>query len=149
MARREYGLVGEVGVSYKRHDGFVTLWAVILDGSDKRINAFLSKRAAYTLWYRLTQELYPDDSPTAAVLKGGTGILNTPDGQSLTSQLEVTRLANGFFEVVGFMMSAQWAFRISQTEARRVWGALDVLLFPYDWEGRETYAGDQASAPSP
>lgn len=139
--RREYGLTGEIHFQFDREHGLVTLHGVVQDGSGKRISAVLTKRAAHQLWYRLTQALYPDEAPTMTA-NAGTAPLRGVNGELLTSHIDLEWFPNGFVELIGTIMTAQWSIRLSGTEAKRVWANLDVLLFPFGWEGRESYSPD-------
>lgn len=141
--RREYGLTGDIHFQFDGVHGLVTFQGIVQDGSEKRLSAVLSKRAAYQLWYRLTQALYPDEAPTMTATSA-TAPLRGVNGELLTSHVDVEWLPNGFVEIIGTIMTAEWSIRLSGTEAKRVWANLDMLLFPSGWEGREGYASDTA-----
>ncbi len=141
--RREYGLTADITLQTDPQHGFLTIHGVVQDGTNKRISAVLTKGAAHQLWYRLTQALYPDEAPTMTA-NASTAPLRGSNGELLTSTVDLEWLPNGMVEIIGTIMSAEWSISLRSTEAKRVWANLDMLLFPFGWEGRESQAPNVA-----
>ncbi len=97
----------------------------------------LTWRAAQIMWFRLTQLLYPDKAPVVTGL-AVTAPLSTTSGITLTTHTEVVRSREGdHYTIVGWVQRSTWRAVMCEDQARRLWTALDQVLYPVGWEGRE------------
>lgn len=135
MPPKHYGLISELDVQREDRATVIELTG-LTQTTGQRFYKLLSKRATYLLWYQLTQMLYPDDAPTMTS-SAGTAPLKMPDGQVITAYVRMTRVESWKYELVGGSQADDWAIEISEGDAHRLWGTLDVLLFPVGWQGRE------------
>jgi len=100
----------------------------------------LTVHAVYVLWYRLTQALYPDDAPTMTS-SAGTAPLDMPEDLVVTMGIDLLRPESDpdHFDIIGTTnQESRWRARITGTESQRLWAVLDVALFPFGWDGRES-----------
>jgi hypothetical protein len=42
------------------------------------------------------------------------------------------------YTLVGWIQRNTWRVQLTELEARRLWAALDLALYPVGWEGRQT-----------
>ncbi|MBI5960244.1 MAG: hypothetical protein HY866_16005, partial [Chloroflexi bacterium] len=64
--------------------------------------------------------------------------LRSPDAGSITTHMEVVRGNNALYTLVGWVLRDTWRVDLTETDARRLWAALDMVLFPVGWEGRQS-----------
>jgi hypothetical protein len=87
----------------------------------------LSQNAVYRLWFRLTHFLFPDraDEITARL---DTTPLRDALLPTITTSLELDRLENGRYEIVGWVGGLTWTAHLDAREAHRLWAALDEVF---------------------
>lgn len=144
MRQQLFGITNDLHIEVDREAVVVILTGVPQDSGERSLNVALTFRATYLLWYRLTQALYPNDAPTMTAA-AGTAPLYCPEGYLMTGHVDLMRLEAGGYEMIGISPETEWHIRISDAEARRLWAALDVALYPMGWQGRESEAGDDAA----
>ena len=67
-----------------------------------------------------------------------TAPLPTSDDILVTGDIDFVRVSGGGgYEVIGIVPNGEWRFRLTEKTAHRLWAAMDVMLFPVGWEGRE------------
>ncbi len=105
-------------------------------GDQQRWQHLLNRRAAQVLWAKLTMLLYPDKA-SLVLSRAATAPLNgNVFGQrALTTHVEVIKTPEGY-TLVGRAHHARWTAQVSEGEVRKLWAALDTLLYPVGWEGR-------------
>jgi hypothetical protein len=131
----QYGYSTDLFVS--RKDNEQTLLVGGVGEGDRRWAHAMTQRAAQILWFKLTRLLYPDkaDVVTGLATTAPLRSLSTPN---LTTHVEVVRSAQAQYTLVGWVQRDTWKVLLSEVEARRLWAALDMALFPVGWEGRTT-----------
>ena len=97
----------------------------------------LNRRAAQVLWAKLTMLLYPDKA-SLVTSRAATAPLNgNVFGQrAVTTHVEVIKTEENGYMLVGRAHHARWTAEISEGEVRKLWAALDTVLYPVGWEGR-------------
>jgi len=99
----------------------------------------LTRRAAQNLWFQLTRILFPEKSAQVTSM-AQTAALRPSDQPTLTTHLEVIHAAEGHaFDILGWVGEDTWWFRVDDHNARRLWAALDVALYPAGWQGPLTH----------
>jgi hypothetical protein len=131
----QYGVSTDLFVSRKESDQTLVLGG-IGQGSQRWVH-IITRRAAQLLWFKLTRLLYPDKSDMVTSL-AVTAPLRTPGGKLLTTHVDVVKSADAQYTVIGFVERNSWTVVLSEIDARRLWAALDLALYPVGWEGRET-----------
>lgn len=132
--RYQYGISSDLFVSRKESDQTLVLGGV--GQEEQRWVHVLSQRAAQLLWFKLTTLLYPEKAGTVTGL-AVTAPLRAPTS-SITTHVDVVRTSDQYYTVVGWFERESWLIMLSEIDARRLWAALDLVLFPVGWEGRET-----------
>ena len=135
--RRQYGLSTELFVSRKESDHTLILGGIGQE-SERWVHV-MTQRAAQVLWFKLTTLLYPNKSDVMTGL-ASTAPLRAPSGEALTTHMEVVKDKNDHYTIVGWIQRNAWMVQLTELEARRLWAALDLALFPVGWEGRQTQA---------
>ena len=130
-----HGLSTDLFVSRKESDHTLVLGG--MGQEEKRWVHVMTQRAAQILWFRLTQLLYPDKAEMVTGL-AATAPLRSMPGPSVTSHVEIVRSGDDQYTLVGWILRNNWRVQLSELEARRLWAALDLALYPVGWEGRET-----------
>ncbi len=133
-AKHVYGLTNEI-LADRRGNGD----AIIVSGVSSDCVQWaqvLTPRAAQQLWGQLTRLLFPEKSPQVFGLVK-TAPLSSPV-PSATTRFEVlwnaeTRL----YDILGWVDSETWWFRVNEQNAHRLWAALDLALYPAGWAGPE------------
>ncbi len=133
--RRQIGLSTDLTVS--REEGDLTVMLGGVDQSEDRWSQVLTRRAAQVLWFKLTVLLYPDKSDMVTGL-AVTAPLRAPSNPEVTTHVEVVKGAGSQYTLVGWIQRNTWKVLLSEMDARRLWTALDVALFPVGWEGRRS-----------
>lgn len=134
MAKQDLGVATDTWVQM-HGERQVILHASLADGT--AFAPLLTLRAARFLWHFLTRALFPTHGRdlTAA---GGTAVLHLPDDPTLTTHVGVVDLPEDHYAILGTMVKGDvWEIVIARGEAQRLWGMLDLLLYPVGWEGRE------------
>lgn len=133
--RIQYGLSTDLFVSRTESDETVVLGGV--GEGEQRWVQVMTQRAAQLLWFKLTQLLYPEKADVVTGL-AATAPLRSPDAGSITTHMEVVRGNNALYTLVGWVLRDTWRVDLTETDARRLWAALDMVLFPVGWEGRQS-----------
>jgi hypothetical protein len=134
-SRRQYGLSTDLFVSHKESDQTLVLGGV--GQGSKRWVHVMTRRAAQVLWFKLTTLLYPDKADMVTAL-AATAPLRAPPNNSVTTHMEVVKSAENRYTLLGWVQRNTWMVLLSELDARRLWAALDLALYPVGWEGRET-----------
>jgi hypothetical protein len=53
---------------------------------------------------------------------------------TITNHCTVEHLESGYFEITGWAGEKNWSVQVAYEDARRLWAALDKLLFPNGWQ---------------
>jgi hypothetical protein len=133
--KRQYGLSTDLFVSRKESDQTLVLGGV--GQKEKRWVHIMTQRAAQVLWFKLTQLLYPDKAEMVTAL-AATAPLRSPSSPSITTHGDIVRSGEDQYTLVGWIQRNTWRVELTELEARRLWAALDLALYPVGWEGRET-----------
>lgn len=131
--KHAYGLSTNLFVSRKASGDAIIVGGVAQDSS--RFARVLAQGAARTLWFHLTQLLFPEraDMVTAIVM---TAPLRSRDLPTVTTHVTVERIDDpAGFEIVGEVGDQTWSLRLNDYEAQRFWTALDIALHPVGWQG--------------
>ncbi|MBN1966628.1 MAG: hypothetical protein JW910_18395 [Anaerolineae bacterium] len=121
-------VMGGVGIEYGR-------WTRVL-----------SKRAAQLLWFKLTRVLFPDRAQRVTTI-AVTAPLRDLGAPAITNHIEVSRTADNFVEVLGWVEKhTTWWVRLPENEARTLWTRLDLALYPVGWEGRQNKRQQSAAS---
>jgi hypothetical protein len=131
----QYGF--STGLFVNRKEGEQTLLVGGVGEGDRRWAHAMTQRAAQILWFKLTRLLYPDKADVVTAL-AATAPLRTPSTPNLTTHVEVVRSDQAQYTLVGWVQRDTWKVLLNEVEARRLWAALDMALFPVGWEGRTT-----------
>lgn len=132
--RKDYGTGVQMTIE-RNEQGLIVLKGMAQGKTTKSIRATLSPHASSLLWHGLTQALYPDDIHQAAPVIDS----NLPDAELMTSSIEVAHASPDHYKLVGRILAHEWSLYLSASEAKRLWAKLDLLLFPYGWQGRESH----------
>jgi hypothetical protein len=138
-----YGLLHDLQIEYNRKAAVIYFTGIT--ELDDPFEAVLTKRAMLLFWSRLTQALYPNDAPTMIAMSK-TAPLPSDETRQLTIRIDLRRLEDGNYEIIGGVTQGEWVIRVSESDARRLWADLDILLYPYGWEGREGRPGGDEGA---
>lgn len=129
--RRTYGLACNLFVAPKTNTQSLVIGGIAEDTS--RWTRVVSQRAAVLLWYALTQHLFPDKASRVTAFVQ-TMPARTVELPTITHHIQTERLANGMFDIAGRVADQLWTVRLTTSEARRLWDALDVALNPKGWQ---------------
>lgn len=93
----------------------------------------LSQNAAYRLWFRLMQVLFPEhaDQITAQL---DTTPLRDSLLPTITTTINLERLDNGRYEIVGWSGGLTWTAQLEAREAHRLWSSLDEVFKFVSWQ---------------
>lgn len=127
----EYGMTTDLFVSRKPHGE-----AIVVGGAGEQVKwmRVLSRRCAHLLWIQLTQMLFPEKAQIVMALAATTP-LRGPEAPTITSDVRTTLVSDGLIEVAGVSGTRQWVARLHAEDARQLWMALDIALYPVGWEG--------------
>jgi len=125
------------GLFVSRKDSEQTLVVGGVGEGDRHWSHVMTQRAAQILWFKLTRLLYPDKADVVTGL-AATAPLHAPPTSSVTTHVEVVRSAQAQYTLVGWVQRDTWKVLLTEEEARHLWAALDVALYPVGWEGRTT-----------
>lgn len=131
-ANYTYGVSTKLFVSRKRSGDSLVIGGMGAD--EARWTRVLSHRAAQMLWYHLTDCLFPDKSEMVTALVS-TAPLRDDSRPTITTHMTVEQLDDGSFDIVGWIGEQTWWVRLNAREARRLWTALDIALYPVGWKG--------------
>ncbi|PJF40703.1 MAG: hypothetical protein D6737_19745 [Chloroflexi bacterium] len=126
-----YGFVSDLFVTRRPNKDTIILGGV--DEQKEKWTRLLSPRAAQMLWFHLTQILYPDKSDMVTALVATTP-LRTPHLPTITTHTNIITSDPAAIEVTGWAGEFTWDMLLSDYEARRLWTALDLALFPSGWQ---------------
>ncbi len=128
----EYGMTTDVFVNRKPHGEAIVIGGA---GEQDKWTRVLSRRAAHLLWIQLTKMLFPDKAHMVMALAATTP-LRSPDAPTITSEVAAATTPDGLVEISGTAGARNWAARLHAEDARRLWMALDIALYPVGWEGQ-------------
>ena len=131
-ANYTYGISTSVFVNRKRSGDSLVMGGV--DSNDTRWTRVLSHRAAQMLWFHLTSHLFPEKSAIVTALVS-TAPLRGDSRPTITTHMTVEQLEGGDFDIVGWVGDQTWWIQLNPHEARRLWTALDIALYPVGWKG--------------
>ena len=131
-ANYTYGVSTDVFVSRKRSGDSLVIGGMGAD--EARWTRVLSHRAAQMLWYHLTDYLFPEKSAMVTAMVS-TAPLRGDSRPTITTHMTVEELEDGSFDIVGWIGDQTWWIRLNAREARRLWTALDIALYPVGWKG--------------
>jgi hypothetical protein len=130
-----YGLTSEMFVNRHGEDETVILGGVGVEAN--RWTRTLTRRAAHQLWFHLTRLLFPEKSPQVTGM-AMTAPLSMPI-PSVTTHLEIVYSPEThLYDIVGWDGEDGWWFRVDEQNARNLWTALDIALYPAGWSGPVT-----------
>jgi hypothetical protein len=135
--RVQHGLSTDLFVNRKDNEDSVVLGGV--GEGEKRWVQVMTTRAAQLLWFRLTRLLYPEKADVVTGL-AATAPLRSPISPTITTHMDAVKSADSLYTLVGWVQRDTWRVELIELDARRLWAALDLVLFPVGWEGRETKA---------
>jgi hypothetical protein len=95
----------------------------------------MTRRAAHALWYRLTWELFPEKSARVTSMAATAPLRPPKDGQIVTQVEVIHQVEWQRLSVIGWNTAARWRFEMDDRNARQLWAALDVALYPAGWAG--------------
>lgn len=133
--RVQYGLSTDLFVSRKESDDTVVLGGI--GEGEQRWVQIITQRAAQILWFRLTRLLYPEKADVVTGL-AATAPLRATLIDSVTTHMDAVKSGDAQYTLVGWVQRDTWRVDLTELDARRLWAALDLVLFPVGWEGRET-----------
>jgi hypothetical protein len=129
---RSYGLSSNLFVSRKASGDSLVVGGMAEDSS--RFARVLSHRAAHMLWFSMARLLFPEKSDMVTAL-AVTAPLRHAGLPTITDHMEVSRTEPGNIDVFGWVNQQTWFLRLTDYEARRLWTALDIALYPSGWQG--------------
>jgi hypothetical protein len=136
MAKTIYGLVSDLRLREMGEGDLILMTGGALKPPE--FEHFLTRQASHFLWYFLTRSLFPDQGKSLSAEAAGVPLI-LPDAPYITTHIGVVDLPGGEYEIIGTLRSgAAWEMLVTAADARQLWGALDVLLYPMGWQGRET-----------
>jgi hypothetical protein len=69
-----------------------------------------------------------------------TAPLRSSEAPSVTTVLEIIHNPeNHAYDILGWVGQEIWWFRVDDQNARNLWAALDVVLYPAGWQGPYTH----------
>lgn len=132
---REYGLSTNLFVCPKENDQTLVFGGIGQEA--KRWTHIITRRAAHVMWFKLTILLYPEKAVTVTSL-ATTAPLRAHGSPAITTHIEVVHSGEAQYTLIGWIERETWMVALSEDDARQLWAALDVALYPVGWEGRET-----------
>ncbi|MBN1681692.1 MAG: hypothetical protein JW966_15535 [Anaerolineae bacterium] len=135
-SKNQYGLSTDLYVS--REDGDQTLLLGGVGQGARQWTQVMTQRAAQQLWYKLTALLYPEKSD-AVIGLAVTAPLRSPENALVTTYMDVVKNGESQYTVMGWIQRETWMVLLSEDETRRLWGELDLELYPVGWEGRSIH----------
>jgi hypothetical protein len=137
--QEELGLCRDVFVSSRPDDDAIVIGgACQKDGGESTTwNRVMNKRAAHLLWYRLTSFLFPEKAPRVTALVSTAPLSTMTLNSTVTTHADVSRTEDEHYEIKGIIGKTTWIARLNGLEARRLWTALDLALYPNGWEGEK------------
>jgi hypothetical protein len=130
--KQVYSLSTNLFVSRKASGDGIILGGTIT--AESRWTRVLSQRAAQMLWFHLTHFLFPEKSAMVSAMVT-TAPLRSSDMPTITTYMTVDQLEQGGYEIVGMIGDQLWGIRIADQDARQLWMALDIALYPAGWQG--------------
>jgi len=127
-----YGLSTNLFVSRKMGGESIVVGGMAEDAS--RWTRVLSQRAAQMLWFNLTRLLFPEKSEMVTALVT-TAPLRAENMPTITTHMAVDKHESGAYEISGWVGDQMWWLSLNDYEARRLWTALDIALYPVGWQG--------------
>ncbi len=134
-AKHIYGLTSEIFVNRPGEDETIVVGGTG-DQADRWTRS-LTRRAAHQLWFQLTRLLFPEKSPQVTGM-AMTAPLSLPS-PSVTTHLEIIFNPDSHtYDILGWDSEDGWWFRVDEQNARLLWTALDLALYPAGWSGPVT-----------
>lgn len=131
--KEELGLCRDLFVSSRPEEQTISIGGIAFDNA--QWTRVLSKRAAHLLWYRLTRALFPEKAQKVTSLVSTAPLSPLSLSPTVTSHVNVEHTEdNDYFMVSGTMGKSVWEIQFNILEARRLWTALDLALYPNGWE---------------
>lgn len=135
--QEDLGLCSDIFVSSRPDDD-----AVVVGGNYRKSGAentawsrIFNKRAAYLLWYKLTSVLFPEKAQKVTGLVSTAPLSSMTLNPLITTHADVTPGEDDHYDIKGIMgRNHIWTARLNGMEARRLWTALDLALYPNGWE---------------
>lgn len=129
-------LAERLWVKPRQDEDLVDLVGTLRD-SKQPFEQVLTARAAMYLWYFLTRALFPEKGQSLTAI-GSTANLDLPDDDHITIHIGVVDQSNYLYQIMGTMVGGEaWEVWVQASLARELWAALDLMLFPMGWQGRE------------
>jgi hypothetical protein len=133
-AKHNYGLTSEIFVNRPEDETIAV--SGMGDQSDRWTRTF-TRRAAHQLWFQLTRLLFPEKSPQVTGM-AMTAPLSMPS-PSVTIHVEIVFNPDiHLYDILGWDGEDGWWFRVDEQNARNLWTALDLALYPAGWSGPVT-----------
>ena len=137
-AKIVYGLTSEIFVDTKTSDRTVIIGGI--GAGSSRWAQRLTAQAAHQLWSNLMRLLFPEKSLHVLGL-AKTAPLCAPL-PNLTTRFEIIRNPDlHVYEILGWVGDEAWWCRLDYHNARHLWAALDMALYPAGWCGPITVHG--------
>jgi len=134
---KKYGLSTNLSVNDIENEQAMVLGGV--SQNQQTWSHVLTRRAAQVLWFKLTQLLYPDKASMVTGLAVTASLRAPRITEPLTTHVDVVKNSPSQYTLVGWVQrNSSWMVLLDEIDARRLWAALDVALYPVGWEGRET-----------
>lgn len=136
--REELGMSSDMFVTaMPKGDTLVVGGKISANSENPQWTRVLSRHAAHLLWYRLTILLFPEKAKLVTAL-ASTAPLRSNQSPTVTSHIEMVPTDDNYYDISGFMGNMTWWVKLSNFEARRLWAALDTILYPNGWDSKPT-----------
>ncbi|NDJ86510.1 MAG: hypothetical protein GYB66_11530 [Chloroflexi bacterium] len=116
------------------------------EGGSGKSARVLTRRAAHLLWYHLTRLLFPEKAPMVTTLVSTAPLSGAPS-PALTTHVDIDLQNEDRYIIEGITSQQTWKMTISYMEARRLWTALDLALYPDGWETKDAASAQSANRP--
>ncbi len=133
-----YGLSTNLFISRKASGDSYVLGGMAENAA--RWTRVLSPRAVQMLWFQLARFLFPDNADLVTSASSTTP-LRSSTMPTITSHVTINKQEDGRYEIVGWIDGQTWNTFLAETHVREFWNALDIVLYPAGWQGKDSLTG--------
>ncbi len=130
-----YGLISDISI-IRDNDS----QNIFLKGTGAQSNQWVhqsTQRAVHQLWFSLTHVLFPEKANHVTSM-AATAVLSASEPGITTFFEAKYDPQKHTYEIIGWIGERLWAFELNDEKARKLWTALDLLIYPAGWEGKTT-----------
>ncbi len=122
------------------HDGQVILMSGTFQ-DNAEWQQTLTKRAGHLLWSRLTTLLFPEKAQKVTAIVSTVPLSEFSLDPDISTHVEVDYTDDDYYRLTGLGGREKWRVLLNSQLVRRLWTALDIVLYPDGWETKTTHQG--------